>query len=421
MQNADLRYIFALLRFNLNKNNAMKLTPIVLLAIMLTAFSCTDNGEPDIDVPPSYTFLRDGSPTVSYSGQTTRIDMASELVNGLIDLTSTEATLQEMYSNTTADGGDANPFAQPDLNESTKSVRSKVAASLDYFATNTVAGTAIKNEVASWITGQVEEIFPASGQVASQGQAGQLADGSTARYVNSQGLEYNQAVNKGLIGALMADQMLNHYLSPAVLDAGSNRTDNDNDVTVDGEAYTNMEHKWDEAYGYLFGLAENTASPLESLGNDLFLSKYLGRVENDPDFTGMAQTIFDAFKLGRAAIVAGDYDLRDQQADIIKEEVSSLIGIRSVYYLQQGKLAIEAGNIGTGFHDLSEGYGFIYSLQFTRKAGSDDPYFTRAEVTNYLDQLLAGDGFWSVSSETLDAMSADIADRFDWSVEEAAD
>jgi len=107
---------------------------------------------------------------------------------------------------------------------------------MDYFATNTVAGTAIKNEVASWITGQVEEIFPASGQVASQGQAGQLADGSTARYVNSQGLEYNQAVNKGLIGALMADQMLNHYLSPAVLDAGSNRTDNDNDVTVDGEA-----------------------------------------------------------------------------------------------------------------------------------------------------------------------------------------
>jgi len=356
----------------------MKLTPIVLLAIMLTAFSCTDNGEPDIDVPPTYTFLRDGSPTVSYSGQTTRIDMASELVNGLIDLTSTEATLQEMYSNTTADGGDANPFAQPDLNESTKSVRSKVAASGDYFATNTV-------------------------------------------YVNSQGLEYNQAVNKGLIGALMADQMLNHYLSPAVLDAGSNRTDNDNDVTVDGEAYTNMEHKWDEAYGYLFGLAESSASPLESLGNDLFLSKYLGRVENDPDFTGMAQTIFDAFKLGRAAIVAGEYDLRDQQADIIKEEVSSLIGIRSVYYLQQGKLAIEAGNIGTGFHDLSEGYGFIYSLQFTRKAGSDDPYFTRAEVTNYLDQLLAGDGFWSVSSETLDAMSADIADRFDWSVEEAAD
>jgi len=113
--------------------------------------------------------------------------------------------------------------------------------------------------------------------------------------------------------------------------------------------------------------------------------------------------------------------VRLQQADIIKEEVSSLIGIRSVYYLQQGKLAIEAGNIGTGFHDLSEGYGFIYSLQFTRKAGSDDPYFTRAEVTNYLDQLLAGDGFWSVSSETLDAMSADIADRFDWSVEEAAD
>ena len=35
----------------------------------------------------------------------------------------------------------------------------------------------------------------------------------------------------------------------------------------------------------------------------------------------IAQEIFDAFKLGRAAIVAKDYEVRDQQADIIKEKV----------------------------------------------------------------------------------------------------
>ena len=40
---------------------------------------------------------------------------------------------------------------------------------------------------------------------------------------NAGGLEYNQLVNKGLIGALMVDQMLNNYLSAAVLDEADNR------------------------------------------------------------------------------------------------------------------------------------------------------------------------------------------------------
>ncbi len=70
------------------------------------------------------------------------------------------------------------------------------------------------------------------------------------------------------------------------------------------------------------------------------------------DFAGIAQDIFDAFKLGRAAIVAKDYELRNEQAEILRTKISEVIGIRSVYYLQQGKNAIEAQNFGTAFHDL---------------------------------------------------------------------
>ncbi len=51
----------------------------------------------------------------------------------------------------------------------------------------------------------------------------------------------------------MTDQILNNYLSPAVLDAGDNVTKNDNDILADGKDYTTMEHKWDEAFGYLYG------------------------------------------------------------------------------------------------------------------------------------------------------------------------
>ena len=49
--------------------------------------------------------------------------------------------------------------------------------------------------------------------------------------------------------------------------------------------------------------------------NDSFLNKYLSRVEGDSDFAGIAEEIYNAFKLGRAAIVAKDYTTRNVQAD----------------------------------------------------------------------------------------------------------
>ncbi|MDX1592005.1 MAG: DUF4856 domain-containing protein, partial [Balneolaceae bacterium] len=261
--------------------------------------------------------------------------------------------------------------------------------------------------------------------LAEPGQPGQIADGTSVRYVNAQGLEYNQMVTKSLIGALMTDQMLNNYLSTSVLDAGTNREDNDNGVLVDGANYTTMEHKWDEAYGYLFGAASNQANPLTELGSaDSFLDKYLGRMENDEDFAGIAEEIFNAFKRGRAAIVAGAYDIRDEQAEIIRLRVSEIIGVRSIYYLESAKTILESNSpdYGAIFHDLSEAYGFIYSLQFTRVPGTDEPYFTRQEVQSFLDRLMGDgpNGLWDLTPATLDALSQDIVVPFNFTIEQAA-
>ena len=224
----------------------------------------------------------------------------------------------------------------------------------------------------------------------------------------------------------MMDQMLNNYLSTSVLDADNNREENDNGTTAEGKAYTIMEHKWDEAYGYLYGTAPNTAEPNLTIGDDdSFLNKYVGRLEGDPDFQGISERLYNAFKLGRAAIVAGDYDLRDQQADIIREEISEMIGIRAVYYLQTAKRLLEVEPIayGTILHDLSEAYGFIYSLQFTRKPGTDAPYLTRAEVEGILNDLLddGPNGMWDVTTTTLQNLSETIAAPFKFSIEEASE
>ncbi len=399
---------------------------ISILGLSFLFFSC-DNGElTPIEEPETYSFERDNASTVSFSGQTTRIKMGEELSSSMKDFdNATTASLLEAYRNETANGGDADPFSDASLNASTKSVKSKVAASADFFSANTVDASEIKADFETWINAQVDEVFPSENQAAAEGAPGQIADGSSVRYVNAQGLEYDQMLTKGLIGALMADQMLNNYLSTTVLDEGSNREDNDNGVTVDGENYTNMEHKWDEAYGYLYGTSPDAADPNATIGqDDAFLNKYVGRVEGDDDFAGIADEIYEAFKLGRAAIVAGDYEVRDEQANLIRERVSEIIAIRAVYYLQQGKFGLEQQPIayGTVFHSLSEGYGFIYSLQFTRMPNSDSPYFTKAQVDGFIDQLLGdGDnGLWDVTPATLEEISQSIADAFDFTVAEAA-
>ena len=380
--------------------------------------SCDKDDDPIVDpeptvAPATYTFLRDGVTTVYYSGQSTRIAMGQEFISALKDESRTEAQLDAMFDHQEG----AADFSDTNLNASSKNIRSKTAASADLFSSNTTDATAIKNQFDSWISEQVSDVFPYWSDDASAGSAGKIqeAGGGSTRYVNGKGLELNQAINKGLIGGLMADQMLNNYLGTAVLDAGTNTVDNDEKTLSDGKNYTTMEHKWDEGFGYLYG-ADNQENP--TLGADSFLNKYLARVEGDPDFQGIAATIYDAFKLGRAAIVNNDYLTRDDQVDIIRENISKVIAIRAIYYLQQGK-----ANLGTdwasAFHDLSEGFGFVYSLQFTRKPGTNAAYFSTSEVNGFISTLTSGNGFWDITADQLDTMSNTIADRFGISVAQA--
>jgi len=390
----------------------LRTKPQYLLILCLSfLFVACDEKEPIslVEAPENYVFERNGESTVSFEGQTTRISMATELVEAMTLFNTNTELLLQMYRNQTLSGEDANPFSDPQLNQSVKSIKSKVAASQDFFSSNTVESAQIKADLESWLTSQVTEVFPNQNKIASPGIAGQIADGSTARYVSPKGLEYNQVVNKALIGSLMVDQMLNNYLGLSVLDEASNIDDNDNKLLEDGKSYTSMEHKWDEAYGYMFGANEvDFTNPIAANGEDSFLHKYLNRVDEDEDFNGIANDIFQAFKLGRAAIVANDYQLRNDQIEVIREKVSEVIGIRAVYYLQQGKLALESNNLGAMFHDLSEGLGFVYSLRFT------------SEVDSFMDQLTEGNGFWDLKSSTLNQISEEIASRFKFTLEQAA-
>ena len=98
-----------------------------------------------------------------------------------------------------------------------------------------------------------------------------------------------------------------------------------------------------------------------------------------------------------------DYTERDAQALIIKNHLSIVTAQKAVDYLT-GAAADAALLNADYFHALSEGYGFIMSLQFTNFDGS--PYFTHTEVMEMIATLESGNGFWDrTSSELLDMAS----------------
>ena len=69
---------------------------------------------------------------------------------------------------------------------------------------------------------------------------------------------------------------------------------------------------------------------------------------------------------------------------------------------------IAAGNTADAFHALSEGYGFIMSLQFTND-GTDMPYFSNTEVNAFLASM---DNFWTVENSTLESIRDEIKSKF---------
>ncbi|MAN26700.1 MULTISPECIES: DUF4856 domain-containing protein [Mesonia] len=395
----------------------IKSISLSFLTIFLLASCSSDDDNSaaveNLEVPATYTFERNGESTVSYSGQTTRITMAKALAGQMMDETSSEEQLLNMLNN------ENNPFTEEELNTSSKNIKSKLAASAEYFSTNTVESNAYKQDFENFLINQANEVYPNWNTLAEAGIAGQVIDGSKTRYISGKGLEYNQAYLKGLMGALLSDQMLNNYLSSLVLDEGDNKANNDAEIVEEGKNYTTMEHKWDEAYGYLYGDASvPTANPMASIedNEDKFLFNYIRQVDADDDFTGIAQETFDAFKKGRAAIVAGKYDIRDEQIAIIQENISMIFAVRAIHYLQSGKVAIQEENVTGAFHALSEAYGFLYSIRFSHNPANDQPYLSASDVNAYLADLMEDNGFWSVTPEKLDEISEAIASAYSISV-----
>ena len=360
-------------------------------SLFLTSCSDDDDAVSNVVTPPSdYTFEKDGTSTVSFTGQTIRLKQAIELYNGMKDNTMTKAKLTEMFK-------DGTGFAGAGVSNSTKQIRSKT------FSSSNGHSATVVNVFDTWIDDFTGNVIPNWTTTAADGTAGKMTDSKRTVYINAKGYELTQLFTKGLIGGLALDQIVNGYLAPVKITAAAKAANDAGTPYKDGKNYTALEHYWDEGFGYLYGLEADYKNPTLSGNGDVLLNKYTGKVDGS-SHPGIAKKIYDAFIMGRAAIVAKNYTVMDAQAKIIKVELSKVIMQKSADYLN-GYVSKKAdGNMADAIHALSEGYGFIMSLQATND-GTGKPYFSATEVNAMLAKL---ENFWNVSDADCTSMATTI-------------
>jgi len=299
------------------------------------------------------------------------------------------AKLKGMYTNT------GNPFSDPALNTSGVSLRGKTAdnAKLQF----------------DFLFEKMGEVALAYQSPAAKGQKGSYASasGSSVRLFNENGLEINQAIIKGLMGAVLLNQTLNFCLDPTNLNALANQAE--------------RAKLWEEGYNYIFGYKgpDNTKK--------YYWESYLNTVNGNSNFNGITQDVKEAFEKGKAAILAGNNGERDKQIAVIKEKLSKVGAIRAVYYLKKSKEKLSGSTVITGdmaaaFHGLSEAFGFIKTLAYTNDPKTNEPYIIKSKTEEMNKALLGGDnGFWDANytGTQIDLLSETIANTFGFTVEQA--
>ena len=352
----------------MNKKNYLLALPLIvmLFAVGCKKKGCTDPSASNYDinaeksdesceydtvitysVPTTYTFTdADGNNTVSYDGQTSRMDMLSEMVSYLKSANGSNAapvtldatTLLSMYDNSYTGWSDTS------LVNNGKKLKNKTA--LD--------------------DGGVQTIFEGWMTAAAAASPG---DTSVSYLQSSTGLEWTQMIEKGLMGACFASQMTSNYLAGIEND--------NNEEILSGKYYTQMEHHWDEAYGYFTDAHDYPAS-----GTNRFWGKYANKSYLE-DNLGSATDISTAFRTGRAALSAGNISDALVQRDIIIAEVKLMQAGMAIHYLNDVKSKIGNSSQDAINHSMSEALAFIMGIQFI----SETPDMNTAEITTIIDSI----------------------------------
>ena len=337
--------------------NYLKYTSTLILGLLIFLSGCKECNDPIcFEVPATYTFTN-----VSYSGQTDRLNMLEEMTTymktGNTSGTVLDAqALKDMYAN------ENNPFSFT----STKQLKSKT------FSLDTDLFEGYMDAIATASESTVAGSNGVAGVVESN-------DGSKKYLFDENGIEYTQLIEKGLMGAVFYYQATAVYLGEDRIGAAV-----DNENITEGEG-TDMEHHWDEAFGYL-GVPTDFPTNTDGI-------RFYGKYSNGRDaLLNCNNTLMDAFILGRAAISNKDMDIKDQQIPIVRDTWEEVVAGTAIHYLNGGNANLADDALRN--HELSEAIAFTSALKY-----NPTKRITDAQIQEVLN--LIGTNLYEVTSADL--------------------
>lgn len=333
----------------------------LLVVGLITVSSCSkdETAVQPYDVPATYNFTG-----ANFTASTQRVKMGAELNSYLGTANTVAITLakaNDYFNNTNS------PFADATLN----------TASGVNLAQKTADPTVFTGYFAQQVTNSANNTV-----AATNGTAGIYTSGTTKRLVGATGLEANQAVAKGMMGALYFKEAIN------ILNAIPSA---DNSTVTNGT--TAMQRNWDEAFGYL-GVPVDYNPDATYANTDpnrpLLWGGYLAE-RGKPIEAG--KTIFNAFLKGRAAIGAKDYTVVAEQVAIIQDKWEQLIAAAALEYVTIPTRSASVNDLAVQFHALSEGFGFISCFKYRASRSK----LTAANFTKL--QTTIGTNFYTLVNE----------------------
>lgn len=312
----------------------LSLTLIALLSFGILLTSCSkdddENGDSNngngnnnnqLQVPDTYNWS-----DADYSGQTARIELLQKLSSEIGKADEGEAVSEQALINIFENNG----VISADKDLAAKTYEQDLQKFYDWF------------KKLDSVTNN-----PNSGDTVIDG-----------RHYTPQGIEIQQMVEKGLMGACFYYQATSVYLNELELD--------NNENPQSGNEATDMEHHFDEAFGYL-------GVPKDFLSNDQ--DEVDGEYVNSSWFWGhyirsrnpelqIKEDIFNAFLKGRAAITQQRPTKRDEAVQTIKQKWELLVAANVAHYINSSISDIEDNAMGDKWHHWSEAKAFLMSLKY---------------------------------------------------------
>ena len=333
--------------------------------------SCEYDTTPPVDPCNfgDYCFSRDGETTVSFGGQTTRLNQLSEITLYMKTANNGEvvsaAQLREMFSN---NNGTGSTFFSDDANDASKQLKSKT------FVTFQADYESLMDDM---------QIASESTETGSNGTAGVVVSttNSSKQYLfNENGFEHTQIIEKGLMGDCFYYQAMDSYIAGVLAQSYGNEI-------LEGKNYTENEHKFDEAFGY-----SGIPTDITTIGDS---ARFHGKYGNSRDAILQTNAIFDDFIAVRQAITDGDQSQVEATMPSIRLEWHKIIAGTAVHYLNAALNNID--DPALKMHELSEAYAFIGNL-----VHSTDAYSISIAQRDECRALL-GDNFYETTTADVNA------------------